>query len=107
MIGHTDKKRGMSPDDAFRAWDGQTGIDGIYRDARGNYVIVESKATGGVKASDPQGCVARLCPTNDGRQMSDAWIEARLERLVSDPAERRRILDGLEHVQPRTYSSRL
>jgi hypothetical protein len=83
-------------DKAFKAWDGQTGIDGIYVDAKGNYVIVESKATGGLKASDPSDCVMELCKMKTGeRQMSKEWIKDRLEKIVSEP-ELSQIVEGLD-----------
>lgn len=84
-----------SPQYTYGLWDGQTGIDGIYvKD--GKYVIVESKATGGAKKSDPSDCVVKLCKTNDGRQMSNEWIEARLDKIVTDPVERAKILQDLQ-----------
>lgn len=83
-------------DVAFKEWDGQTGIDAIYKDKNGNYVIVESKATGGTKKSDPDGCVAKLCTMKTGeRQMSDQWIDDRLDAIVTDPVERQIIRDNL------------
>jgi hypothetical protein len=85
-VGKSFDPRGMSPDDAYKAWDGQTGIDGIYKDAQGNYVIVESKATGGVKKADPEGCVDKLCLMAGGeRQMSNKWILDRVDSLVGEP----------------------
>ena len=91
-------------DDALAKWKGQTGIDGIYKDKAGNYVIVESKATGGVNPSDPTGCVAGLCNTKaDGRQMSRQWIETRIRDDKSlSKAEQDKIIDGLSGKPPTT-----
>ncbi len=101
-----DMPEGTSVTEAYAKWDGQTGIDGIYiKD--GKYVIVESKATGGTKVSDPEGCVAKLCKTDDGRQMSDEWIEKRLEKIVPDKAEREKILQALEDEEvTKVYAQR-
>ncbi|MDY0977221.1 polymorphic toxin-type HINT domain-containing protein [Massilia sp. CFBP9012] len=91
-VGKSFDPRGMSPDDAFKAWDGQTGIDGIYKDKNGNYVIIESKATGGTKKADPEGCVDRLCTVKSGaRQMSNEWLQDRIDGLIDDPAEAQKI----------------
>lgn len=94
-VGKSFDPRGMSPEDAYKAWDGQTGIDGIYKDKNGNYVILESKATGGTKNADPQGCKDKLCMVSGGRQMSQVWVDARIDALVTDPIERKAIRDGL------------
>jgi hypothetical protein len=83
-------------DDALAKWNGQKGIDGIYRKPDGTYVIVESKATGGVNPSDPTGCVAGLCNTGSGRQMSKDWITKRVNDDASlSAAEKKAITDGL------------
>jgi len=75
------------PQADFAAWDGQTGIDGMYKNANGDWVIVESKASGSTKKSDPKECKAGMCKMVGGeRQMSDEWIEARLGKILS-PAE--------------------
>jgi hypothetical protein len=52
---------------------GRTGIDGVYRNTNPphEYVIMESKYG-----------KAELGKTLDGRQMSDDWIRARLEKAV-------------------------
>lgn len=95
-VGKSFDPRGMTPDDAFKAWDGQTGIDGIYKDKNGNYIIIESKATGGTKKADPEGCVDRLCTLSGGeRQMSNQWIRERIDKLVTDPVEAKIIRDSL------------
>jgi len=53
----------------------ETGIDGVYRDADGNYVIGEAKYN-----------TSRLGNPADGPQMSDDWIQGsnRIERAVGD-----------------------
>jgi hypothetical protein len=95
-VGKSFDPGNKSMDVAFKEWDGQTGIDAIYKDKKGNYVIVESKATGGKKMSDPEGCVAKLCTMQTGeRQMSDKWIDERLDALVTDPVERQIIRNNL------------
>jgi hypothetical protein len=87
-------------DGAFEAWQGKKGIDGIFKDPQGNYVIVESKTTGGKKPTDPEGCVAKLCSTKEnGRQMSRTWIENNLKDSVPDPAEREEILRAIENKE--------
>nr|WP_315400797.1 hypothetical protein [uncultured Duganella sp.] len=79
-MGNSFDPTGKSPAEAIAAWDGQTGIDGLYKDAKGNYVIVESKATRGKSNKDPSECVAKLCTMKAGeRQMSDKWIKDRLD----------------------------
>lgn len=86
-VGGTPRFNG-NPLDDFAAWDGQTGIDGIYKNAAGDWVIIESKVSGAVKKSDPTGCKGGLCTMVEGeRQMSDKWIEERLKKILS-PAER-------------------
>jgi|GEM_PF-2094003 len=54
----------------------EKGIDGVYRDADGNYVIVEAKYNTSKLSQTPA----------DGPQMSDNWIEGsnRIERAVGD-----------------------
>lgn len=90
-------------DDALAKWKGQKGIDGIYKDKDGNYVIVESKATGGVNPSDPEGCVAGLCNTGDGRQMSKDWIAKRINGDDSLTAvQKLEIMTGLNSKPPKT-----
>jgi len=91
-------------DDALAKWKGQKGIDAIFKDKDGNYVIVESKATGGVNPSDPEGCVAGLCNTkNDGRQMSKTWIIKRIEADSSlTKTEQDKIIKGLDAKPPTT-----
>jgi len=97
-VGNSFDPKSKNLNDAFADWDGQTGIDGIYRDANGRYFIVESKATGGTKKADPDGCVDKLCIMATGeRQMSKKWIIARLEKAVPDAVERQKIIDGLEN----------
>ena len=97
-VGNSFDPGSKNLNDAFADWDGQTGIDGIYRDANGRYFIVESKATGGTKKADPDGCVDKLCIMVTGeRQMSKKWIIARLEKAVPDAVERQKIIDGLEN----------
>mgnify|MGYP000205632094 FL=1 len=85
-------------DDALAKWKGQNGIDGIYQ-KDGKWVIVESKATGGVNPSDPSGCVAGLCNTQgSGRQMSRDWITQRIDKDSSlTPAQKQSIKGGLEN----------
>jgi hypothetical protein len=96
-VGNSFKAEGKPPEELFKDWDGQTGIDGLYKDKNGNYVIIESKATGGVKKADPTGCVEKLCKMKtQERQMSDKWIQDRLEKMVPDAGERKKILEGLE-----------
>ena len=88
--------------DALAKWNGQKGIDGIYIDKSGNYVIVESKATGGINPSDPAGCVAGLCNTKSGRQMSEDWIIERIRGDKTMPKEQQdAIINGLK-TQPST-----
>lgn len=83
-VGRTQTFKGH-PQDDFNAWDGQTGIDGIYKNAAGEWVILESKGFGAVKKSDPTGCKGGLCKMVEGeRQMSDEWINARLGKILSD-----------------------
>jgi hypothetical protein len=85
-----------NPESTYKAWVGSKGIDGIYVDKKGNYVIVESKATGGIKPGDPSGCVKELCLMKNGeRQMSEAWLEDRLKTMVPDKTERDKIIAGL------------
>jgi len=99
-VGNSFKPEGKSPDDLYKEWDGQTGIDALYKDKDGNYVIVESKATGGKKSSDPEGCVGALCKmkTDDKeRQLSDKWIKDRLAKMVPDPVERAKILQEMRN----------
>jgi len=82
-VGGTPRFQG-NPLDDFAAWDGQTGIDGIYKNAAGDWVIIESKASGATKKSDPTGCKAGMCTMVGGeRQMSNEWIEARLGKILS------------------------
>lgn len=83
---------------AMKAWDGQTGIDGIFKNSKGEYVIVESKGKGVTVKDEVVGCVDKLCPTKEnGRQMSEQWIEANLDKLVPDPVEAAKIRAGLQN----------
>lgn len=95
-VGKSFDPRGKTPEELFAHWYGRKGIDGIYKDADGNYYIIESKAMGGKKPDDPQDCVAKLCMTkNSGRQLSDDWLKDRLESLVDDPEELAKIKAAL------------
>ena len=71
--------------DLVRSQRGQNGLDGVFRrvDEDGNveYVIVESKTTGGLQRPDDRVCgsVDRLCTTTNGdRQLSQDYVENRL-----------------------------
>lgn len=102
MVKGVDNK--PDSDSALKEWKGKNGIDGIYKNkTTGEYVIVESKATGGVNPSDPSGCVAGLCNTQTGRQMSKDWITERINKdaSLSDP-EKAEILAGLNKNPPTT-----
>jgi hypothetical protein len=82
-VGGTPRFKG-NPQDDFAAWDGQTGIDGIYKNAAGDWVIIESKGTGALKKSDPEGCKGGMCKMVGGeRQMSDVWIDERLGKILN------------------------
>lgn len=96
-VGKSFNPKGKSPQDAFKEWDGQKGIDGIYKDKNGNYVIVESKASGGFKNADPKDCVDKLCLLKGGeRQLSDTWLlDKRIDEMVSDPVERNIIKEAV------------
>ncbi len=89
-----------SPDEAFKSWNGQTGLDGIFK-KDGKYVIVESKATGGEKNGVPDNTVEKLTGTKkNGRQLSDAWIDNHLENMVRkgeiSSTEKDAIMGGLK-----------
>jgi len=87
-VGKSFDPRGKDPQELFAKWYGSRGIDGIYKDADGNYIIIESKAMDGEKPGDPEGCKAKLCMTkNSGRQLSKNWVNERLKDLVDDPDE--------------------
>lgn len=88
-VGNSFDPRGKEPHEAYKDWSGQTGIDGMYVDAKGNYVIIESKATGGDKPTDPT-CKEKLCTVKSGaRQMSDNWLDdGRLNKLFKTQAEK-------------------
>ncbi|MCW8207134.1 hypothetical protein D8B24_08740 [Verminephrobacter aporrectodeae subsp. tuberculatae] len=83
--------KGKNPLDVIRNWRGRHGIDGIYRrkvkDKDGKeyyeYILVESKATGGSKNDIPDDVVAKLDMTKNGRQMSRKWIENHLKNMVN------------------------
>lgn len=82
-IGKTEEFVKKNADDAhalYPDWVGKNGIDGIYKDKDGNYVIVESKSYLNGKPDNVEGCVDKLCTVDDGktRQMSQKWIEDRL-----------------------------
>jgi Pretoxin HINT domain len=67
---------------AFDSWKGTTGIDGIFKDKNGKYVIVESKTTGAEGPKDLCGKTDKLCTLTGGeRQMSNAWISERIKGL--------------------------
>ncbi|ABM56047.1 hypothetical protein Veis_0256 [Verminephrobacter eiseniae EF01-2] len=108
--------KGRSPVQAFKAWHGRTGIDGIYkvrskvRDKHGNvvkdkdgkdveevtYVIIESKATGGMKNGVLDDIVAKLTKNKkNDRQMSEAWIERNLKNMGLSAADKNAITAGL------------
>ncbi|MCW8182937.1 hypothetical protein D8B29_26515, partial [Verminephrobacter eiseniae] len=92
------------------------GIDGIYkvrskvRDKHGNvvkdkdgkdveevtYVIIESKATGGMKNGVLDDIVAKLTKNKkNDRQMSEAWIERNLKNMGLSAADKNAITAGL------------
>lgn len=82
----------------FDRWNGQKGIDGIYQKPDGTYVLIESKATGGIKNADPAGCVDKLCNTGSGRQMSRDYIKERLDNDKSlTDKQREDIMKGLDN----------
>ncbi|MCW8166511.1 hypothetical protein D8B22_16500 [Verminephrobacter aporrectodeae subsp. tuberculatae] len=103
--------KGKNPADAIKNWHGRHGIDGIYRrkvkDKDGNdyyeYVLVESKATGGSKNGVPDNTVEKLDTTKKGsvRQMSNKWIEDHLDKIVNDGGmsakDKKEIMDGLKN----------
>jgi hypothetical protein len=67
---------------AFEKWRGTTGVDGIFKDKNGNYVIVESKTTGAEKPKDPCGSQDKLCKLTGGEtQMSNKWIFDRVNSM--------------------------
>lgn len=67
---------------AFDSWKGTSGIDGIFKDKDGNYVIVESKTTGADLPKDPCGKSDKLCKLTGGEmQMSNKWISDRVKGL--------------------------
>jgi len=94
-VGNTMTFQG-NPQTAYASWNGQTGIDAIY-EKDGKYYIIESKATGGKKSSDPDDCKLGLCKVVSGDlQMSRAWIDGRLEKMVPNKAERDKIIAQLD-----------
>jgi hypothetical protein len=83
----------------FDSWKGTTGIDGIFKDKNGKYVIVESKTTGAEGPKDLCGKTDKLCTLAGGeRQMSNKWI---VDRINSDknlsPAEKADIIKGISN----------
>ena len=78
----------------MKAWDGQRGIDGIYKNAKGEYVIVESKGKGVTVKDEVCGLVDRLCMTGTGRQLSEQWIDVNLDKIVNK-SDAKAIRDGL------------
>ena len=96
-VGKSFDPRGKDPQELFAKWFGSRGIDGIYKDADGNYIIIESKAMDGEKPGDPEGCKAKLCMTkNSGRQLSKDWVNERLKDLIDDPDELAKINAAME-----------
>ncbi|MCW5220962.1 hypothetical protein D5041_14740 [Verminephrobacter aporrectodeae subsp. tuberculatae] len=102
--------KNQNPADAIKNWRGRHGIDGIYRrkvkDKDGKeyyeYILVESKATGGSKNDIPDDVVAKLDMTKEnGRQMSRKWIANHLQKMVDSKKisknEMDDILGGLDN----------
>ncbi|MCW8181316.1 hypothetical protein D8B29_17450, partial [Verminephrobacter eiseniae] len=109
--------KGRSPVQAFKAWHGRTGIDGIYkvrskvRDKHGNvvkdkdgkdveevtYVIIESKATGGMKNGVLDDIVAKLTKNDKERQMSDDWIMKNIKNMGLSAADQNAITASLQN----------
>ncbi|WP_236610742.1 polymorphic toxin-type HINT domain-containing protein [Verminephrobacter aporrectodeae] len=102
---------GKTPQEAFSEWSGKQDIDGRYRRSTGikdkdgdyiyEYVLVESKATGGAKNGIPDDTVAKLTMTkNTGRQMSTKWVSNHLDKSVEkgemSDKERNAIISGLK-----------
>lgn len=98
-VGSSFNPKGKSPGEAFKDWDGQTGIDGLYYNKNtGEYLVVESKATGSEKRSDPCNTTGAMCRMNTPdkeRQMSDMWIRDRLDKLGLTPTQKAEIEAGL------------
>jgi RHS repeat-associated protein len=68
---------------AFNAWNGQTGIDGIFVrrnpvTGRDEYIIVESNANGGLKGHETACRSDMTCTVGGQRQMSRDWFDARI-----------------------------
>jgi len=96
-VGNTQKFIGRNAQDVYQEWVGQRGIDGIYKNEKGEFVIIESKAKNGAKPEDLDGCVDRLCKVKDGeRQLSDKWIRDRVDTMFDDPNEREAFLKALD-----------
>lgn len=95
----------IPPHERFNLQDGKQGIDGIYKDKNGNYVLIESKATGGTKKEAPNGTKERLTETKNGTQMSPQWIDNHLSTMVNNgeisATEKIKIMDGLKNGSTR------
>lgn len=60
------------------------------------YVIVESKAYGDTKPASPSERGIRRVTKKTGRQMSDKWIEARLDKMNLTSQEKADLMAGLK-----------
>jgi len=77
-----DKVNGELPEN-IDGYQGDTGIDGVYRNREtGEYLVVETKSTGG--AGNADGTVGRLGTSNDGTQLSDRWTRNRVANELDD-----------------------
>jgi RHS repeat-associated protein len=89
-------------DNYYNQWKGSNGIDGVFErtnpaTGKKEYVIVESKSTGGEKPSDPCGTVDRLCLLKSGeRQMSDAWVNARIDDIAGSKSQADQIKQAIK-----------
>jgi len=80
--------------ESFTHYRGKQGIDAIY-EKDGKYIIVEVKTTGAIdRPTVGEGCKGKLCSTKDGDQMSENWIENRLETALENSSNKEKIVDA-------------
>jgi len=103
-------------DAALQGWDGQTGLDGVYKrpdpenPGEIEYWVGESKTETvyeqGKPRTDPRGTVGKLKRVTSGeRQLSDEWLEPRLDNFGLSATELRELKTAFKNGKVKKFYS--